>query len=59
MENVENLKRQIDICKKDIERLWGRIRVCKDDLNDLYVKLFYAENGMEEGQHFMLAGAED
>lgn len=30
--------------------------MCENDLKECYIDLFYAENGMERGQQFMLGG---
>lgn len=58
MENVETLKGLIKVCNMDIEMLRRRLSLCENDLRELYADLFYAENGMERGQHFMFEGKE-
>lgn len=58
MERIEALNKQIEVCKKDIANLRGRISNLSEVLSDLYVDLFYAQNGMGRGQHFMYNGKE-
>lgn len=58
MESVETLKGMIEVVEKDIKVAKRRIRGLEDVLKELHEELFYAENGMKEGQHFMFNGKE-
>lgn len=58
MESVEKLKGLIGELRRRIDELNAEITAEKRALSHLYAELFYAENGMEEGQHFMFEGKE-
>lgn len=53
---IAELRGLIEESKSRIANLSSEMYAEKEALSRLYVELFYAENGMEVGQHFMFNG---
>lgn len=58
MERVEEIRKRIEECQKEVAELRERLVDAMKAGSALYIDLFYAENGMEVGQHFMYNGKE-